>query len=330
MLETGLKGSDQAAAPGANKPDSETTRSAGAGENAEIKTYKMAERSDRLDFEIRSHTVRPPVTTPHRHEFFQIEANVAGEAHHVISGQRRRYPARSLIFILPYRVHYAAHEWSNPDYYVINFAANFLKPDFNLSPLDIEAASIVKYPELIPFLYQGSVDFTFTEEEFEHISAILELLISLQQHRTMGTMERVRGALLEIIGFTVERHADDLQALAESRAFMKGRPDALARVMKYIDDNLSSNLSLNEVAEATYLSPNYVSQVLKRQTGMAFIEWLTARRMEQAQHQLAHTVERISKIANSVGFEDEAYFTRRFRQIFKQSPSEYRRSMREV
>lgn len=296
-------------------------------DNPEIKTYKMVERSDRLDFEIRNHTVRPPVTTPHRHEFFQIEANVAGAAHHVIGGQRCSYPARTLIFILPYRVHYAAHELGNPDYYVINFAANFLRQDFDLSPLEMEAASIAKYPELIPFLYQGYVDFVFTEQEFAHISGLIERLTRLHQNRTLGTMERIRGALLELIGFAVETHAPALQSLSESRAYMQGRSDALQRVLKFIDENLHHDISLNEVAHATFLSHNYLSQLLKKQTGMAFIEWITARRMEQAQHLLAHTVERISEIANTVGFTDDAYFTRRFRQKFGQSPSEYRKSM---
>lgn len=294
----------------------------------EIKTYKMVERSDRLDFEIRNNMARPPVATPHRHEFFQIEANVAGEAHHVIAGRRCSYPARSLIFTLPYRVHYAAHELSNPDYYVINFAANFLRQDFDLSPLEMEAASIAKYPELIPFLYEGYVDFVFTEQEFAHVSAILDRLTQLHQKRTLGTMERVRGALLELIGFAVERHAPALHALLENRTFMQGRSDGLQRVLKFIDENLSRDISLNEVSEAAFLSPSYLSQLLKKQTGMAFIEWLTARRMEQAQHLLAHSVERISEIANVVGFSDDAYFTRRFRQRFRQSPSEYRKSMR--
>ena len=159
---------------------------------------------------------------------------------------------------------------------------------------------------------------------------MIDRLIELQKHRTLGTTERIRGALLEIIGFTVECHATKLQALSASRSFMKGRSDALARIMKFIDKSLGGNISLNQVAEATYLSPNYVSQLLKKQTGMAFVDWLTTRRMEQAQHLLAHTMERISKIANTVGFEDEAYFTRRFRKLFKQSPTEYRKSMREV
>jgi AraC-like DNA-binding protein len=301
-----------------------------AGEDASaIRTYRMVDRSERLDFEIRDHTVRPPVVSPHRHEFFQIEANIAGEAHHVLGGKRCRYPARSLIFILPYRVHYAAHEFGNPSYYVINFATNFLRHDFDLSPLDMEEASITEYPELTPFLYEGHVDFVFGERDFERIVGLLRHMTALHHDRKLGTLERIRGALLELIGFAVERHADQLQALAGSRVYMQGRTDALRRVLKFIDEHLERDISLNEVAEAAFLSPNYLSQLLKKQTGMAFVEWLTVRRMERAQHLLSHTGERIFAVANAVGFADEAYFTRRFRQRFGQSPSAYRKAMQQ-
>lgn len=304
-----------------------TAPPAGPQEAPGIRTYRMVDRSDRLDFEIRDHTVRPPVVTPHRHEFFQIEANTGGEAHHVLGGRRCRYPARSLIFILPYRVHYATHE-PGSQYWVINFATNFLRHDFDLSPLDMEEAAIAEYPELTPFLYEGHVDFVFGEQDFEHVLALLQHLAVLHGHRRLGTMERIRGALLELIGFTVERHAEQLQALSGSRVYMQGRTDALRRVLKFIDEQLQRDISLNEVAEAAFLSPNYLSQLLKKQTGMAFVEWLTARRMERAQHLLSHTGERIFSVANAVGFADEAYFTRRFRQRFGQSPSEYRKAMR--
>lgn len=293
-----------------------------------IRTYRMVDRSDRLDFEIRDQTVRPPVVAPHRHEFFQIEANVSGQAHHVLAGKRCAYPPRSLIFILPYRVHYAAHEGAGSEYYVINFATKFLRHDFELSPLEMEEASIAEYPELTPFLYEGHVDFAFGEADFQHVLALLRHLHALHHDRKLGTMERIRGGLLELIGFTVERHARELQALAGSRVYMQGRTDALRRVLKFIDEHLQRDIGLNEVAEAAFLSPNYLSQLLKKQTGMAFVEWLTARRMERAQHLLSHTTERIFEVANAVGFADEAYFTRRFRQRFGQSPSEYRKAMR--
>jgi AraC-like DNA-binding protein len=48
--------------------------------------------------------------------------------------------------------------------------------------------------------------------------------------------------------------------------------------------------------------------------------------MERARELLVHSGERISSVAHLVGFPDEAYFTRRFRQRFGTSPSAYRQA----
>lgn len=286
----------------------------------------MAERSERLDFEIRDQDARAPVVEPHRHEFFQIEANLRGTSHHLIAGRRCHYPPRSLVFVMPYRVHCALHA-ADPRYYVINFATDFLRPDLALSPMDMEEASISQFPELAPFIYEGYLDFVFDEAQFAHIETLLLRLMALHAQRRLGTLDRIRGALFEIIGFTTECHAEQLQALEENRVYLEGRSDALARVIKFIDEHLSQPISLNDAAEAAFLSPSYLSQLLKKQTGQAFVEWLTARRMQRARELLSHTGERVSAVANTVGFADEAYFTRRFNQHFGMSPTRYRQSV---
>ncbi len=294
-----------------------------------IHTYKMVERSDRLDFEIRGQSVRSPVTKPHRHEYFQIFVNQAGAAPHQLGGRLCESVPRSLVFVLPYRVHLAMVE-PGTRYQLINFASNFLRPEFSLTPLAMEEASITQYPELTPFIYQGWVNFVFDADEFAHIEALLHRLQVAHQQRTLGTLERVRGALLEIIGFTTEKFAPQLQALAEQRVYLQGHSDAVRRVMRFIDANLEGELSLAEVAEAAFLSPNYLSQLLKKQTGLAFVDWLTGRRMDRARELLAHTSERVGTVAHKVGFSDEAYFTRRFKQRFGVAPTAYRRSMQEA
>lgn len=294
---------------------------------AEIPTYKMVDRSERPDFEIRDQTVRAPLMQPHRHEFFQIEANLKGDAHHVIGGRRRPYPARSLVFVLPYRVHCAMHA-PGAEYRVINFSMNFLRAGFAPSPLELEEVSIADFPELAPFIYEGYVDFVFDEPEFAHVRRLLERLTELHQRRKLGTLPRIQGTLLELIGFATERYSSELLSLSENRMYLRGRSDALRRVLTYIDQHLHEPISLNEVAEAAFLSPNYLSQVLKKQTGLAFVEWLTVRRMERAQELLAHGNDRVYAVANAVGFTDEAYFTRRFGQRFGMSPTQYRRSVR--
>jgi hypothetical protein len=215
-------------------------------------------------------------------------------------------------------------------YQLINFSSKFLRPDFELSPLEMEEASIVKYPELTPFIYQGWFDFVFDEKEFAYIETLLQRVHDAHNIRRLGSLDRARGALFEIIGMTTEKFAPQLQVLAEKRVYIQDHTDALRRVLKFIDENLHREIGLNVVAEAAFLSPNYLSQLLKKQTGLAFVEWLTGRRMERAQHMLTHTTDRVSAIANKVGFADEAYFTRRFTKRFGVSPSAYRRSLREI
>lgn len=292
---------------------------------ADIRTYLMAERSARIDFEIRSESARAPVVTPHRHEFFQIFANIAGHAPHLIAGRRLACAPRSLVFVLPYRVHLAPYA-PGQRYQIINFASDFLRPDLELSSLQLEEASIAQYPELAPFLYEGDVDFRFDEQEFEHVQALLARMAALQARRTLGTTDRIRGALLELIGFATEKYAGQLQSLADRRVVLQHHTDALKRVLKFIDEHLAQDIGLNDVAEAAFLSPSYLSQLLKKQTGQAFVQWLTARRMERAREMLVHSGERVSRIAHAVGFADEAYFTRRFRQRFGTSPTACRRS----
>jgi AraC-like DNA-binding protein len=46
--------------------------------------------------------------------------------------------------------------------------------------------------------------------------------------------------------------------------------------------------------------------------------------MEKAQELLANTALRIHEVATAVGFEDDAYFTRRFKQLNGVSPRGYR------
>jgi AraC-like DNA-binding protein len=83
-------------------------------------------------------------------------------------------------------------------------------------------------------------------------------------------------------------------------------------------------MSLADAAAAADLSPNYLAHLIKKETGRTFTDLVTERRMERAQELLAHTSLRIGEVAAAAGFEDEAYFARRFRQCFRLAPRDYR------
>jgi len=290
---------------------------------AEIKTYQMSERSTNLEFEIRDWTARNPIITPHRHEFFQIHVNVNGGSRHGIRNKESIYPDKSLIFVLPFRVHFSQPA-INPNYHIINFSRNFLGSNLTADIFETEELIALEHPELIPFLYQGLIDFNFTESQFSYVMEILNKLYAINQERKLGWRERIRGIILDLIGFTTELHYEKINVLVHSHDHSPSITESFKRVIQYIDRNIQSDLTLESVAHATFLSASYISQLLKQKTGLAFVGWLTMKRMEKAQELLLMTDNRISQIAKEVGFLDEGYFTRRFRQKFNISPTEYR------
>ena len=122
------------------------------------------------------------------------------------------------------------------------------------------------------------------------------------------------------------QYEKEILALAARQAQRASRRAALARVVRHVRENLARRISLADAAAAVDLSRNYLAHLIKKETGKTFTDLITERRMEKAQELLAHTSLRVSEVAATVGFEDEAYFARRFRQCFRLAPSEYRLS----
>jgi AraC family transcriptional activator of pobA len=67
-----------------------------------------------------------------------------------------------------------------------------------------------------------------------------------------------------------------------------------------------------------------VTAVVRAQTGMTVLEWITERRMEEARRRLRETDEDVSIVAERVGYEDPAYFARVFRRTHGMSARDFR------
>ena len=293
----------------------------------DIRTYGMSERADHPDFDIRDQDVRRALTQPHRHEYFQIQVSLAGETRQSVGGSVRPFRRGSLSFILPYRVHLIPHP-AGSRYVLINMAQRFLRPDLDVDPLDLEDVPLSRAPELAPFLFQEYLDYAFEGDEFTEILSLIDRLRAENTARRFGSVELIRGLLLQLIALTCRKYESELLRLAAAQAQQTSRRDALQRVVRHIRAHLGEEVTLADAAAAAFLSPNYLAHLLKKETGRTFTELVTERRMERAQELLSNTAGRIAEVAHASGFADEAYFARRFKQWFGISPRAYRDSMR--
>lgn len=294
---------------------------------AAIRTYGMNERSDTVDFFIRDEAGRPPIIHPHRHDYFQIQLCIAGDTEQHIGGAVRPFRRGYASFVLPYRVHLVPHP-AGSRFVLINFAPSFLRPELDVDPLDLEDVSISRVPELAPFIYQEYVDFAFDDDEFHAIETLISHMMAEHGARGFGSLELLRGYLLQLIGMTCRRHEADLMRQFALQAHRVSQRESLQRVIRYVRAHLDREIALTDAAAAAFLSPNYLAHLLKKETGKTFTELVTERRLERARELLANTGMRIGDVANAAGFQDEAYFSRRFRQWFHQSPRAFRNSVR--
>lgn len=290
-----------------------------------IQTYGMQQRSDRMDFYIRDKSARPALTSPHRHEYFQIQINLGGDTVQHIGGAVRPFPRNTLAFILPHRLHVIPHP-EDGNFVLINFCQEFLLHHLPCDPMDLEDVSLAEAPELAPFRFQEHLDFILEDAEFAQVTALLEQMRKADQTRQLGSGSILRGYLLQLIGMVCNLFEPQLLGLSANKAERRGRRDAMGRVMEYIRAHIADPaMTLTDAAAAAFLSPNYLTHLLRKETGSTFSELVLERRMRLARTHLMNSQKPLSHIAQICGFADEAYFSRRFRKAHGVPPGQFRR-----
>jgi AraC-like DNA-binding protein len=290
-----------------------------------IQTYGMQQRSDRMDFYIRDKSARPALTSPHRHEYFQIQINLGGDTVQHIGGAIRPFPRNTLAFILPHRLHVIPHP-ENSNFVLINFSQEFLLHHLQCDPMDLEDVSLTEAPELAPFRFQEHLDFILGDADFAQVTALLDRMREADQTRQLGSGSILRGYLLQLIGTVCNLFEPQLLGLSANKAERRGRRDAMGRVMEYIRAHIADPaMTLTDAAAAAFLSPNYLTHLLRKETGSTFSELVLERRMRLARTHLMNSQKPLSHIAEICGFADEAYFSRRFRKAHGVPPGQFRR-----
>lgn len=96
---------------------------------------------------------------------------------------------------------------------------------------------------------------------------------------------------------------------------------------EYIKEHLTEDLSLKLVADKVGVSTAYLSTLFSQYLGCGFIDYLNKTRIEYACNYMQDGGMKIYEIAFQAGFHDEKYFSRVFKKVTGQSPSEYRRML---
>ena len=101
------------------------------------------------------------------------------------------------------------------------------------------------------------------------------------------------------------------------------------RAKKFIVDNLSTPITVKDVADHVHLSSEYFTKIFKLETGQNIKEYIILSKLEAAKEMLSHTNISVSLISIELGYTNFSHFSQIFKKYENVSPSEYRAKSRE-
>ena len=143
------------------------------------------------------------------------------------------------------------------------------------------------------------------------ISQYLKCHIIIEQANISNGILSIKDVYLKIINSVNEKK--------------KCSPMALL-IIKYIEENYYSNdLNINDISDKLEVTSSYLSKLLKKETGLSFIDYLTNIRIKKAMYIMEDPMIKIYDVAELVGYSNQHYFCRAFKRVVGFSPTEYKR-----
>ncbi len=100
----------------------------------------------------------------------------------------------------------------------------------------------------------------------------------------------------------------------------------LQEIEREIKQNFAENLTLKDLSRKYYVNPSYLGQIFRKKYDQSFKDYLCSVRINEAASMLVKSDDKISLIAEKVGYKDTDYFIQKFIEIKGCTPARYRKN----
>ena len=160
------------------------------------------------------------------------------------------------------------------------------------------------------------------ERTTEKIRELLQELRNETINKEQGYRIRVNACLASVIGQLIldcDIPFDDEPTEEKNQHLFY-----MEKALNYINDNLSDNLTLADIAAYAGFSRNYFSTIFADLNGLSPWDYITIQRIEMSKNLLCSTSFSVTEIAERCGYRNLANFNRQFKRIVGCSPREFR------
>ena len=144
-----------------------------------------------------------------------------------------------------------------------------------------------------------------------HRNTDTDFYLCIRESRTINSLEN---AVLGLLTKTIEILSGEGKSV--------GIP--VKKALKYIYDNYQKDLSLELIANECYINSSYLSRIFKKAMNEPISEYINKIRIEKAKELLTISALFSYEVAEAVGFNDPAYFSKVFKKMTGSSPKNFK------
>jgi len=168
---------------------------------------------------------------------------------------------------------------------------------------------------------------TFAQHpEMPRILELCKKACYVDQRSTLNAKFEIYSYVTMILTLLLRQYPDAL--VAAHKGNVRRHEQALLDADNYLRDHCDENIDLVQVAKDSGLHPTYFQKLFTEAFGSSPAQKLITYRIGRARGLLHDDNRPISEIARMCGFSYQSYFCRVFKRITKQTPSQYRQSLR--
>lgn len=155
----------------------------------------------------------------------------------------------------------------------------------------------------------------------DNIKFIIESLENSFNSNNFGSKLLSNSLFIQLLVYLNRVHLDNMYINDENSLNLK-YDKQIETILKYINNNLCEDLSIETLSQKFYLSKYYLMHKFKRETGYTVHNYVNQKRLLLAKD-LIKSGESITKVCTLCGFNDYSSFLRSFKNMFNKSPSTF-------
>ena len=239
---------------------------------------------------------------PHYHSLYEIYFMLEGNCTYIIDNKVYNVQAGDIVIIPEGIIHHTKYDTISHSRILVNCAPEYI-------PSSVKAAlPLGNYLYRNPFIVdEARKIFDKTESEYKKKDEFTEEILICHTYSLL---------------YLLLRNSDSCITVDEGNKVIE-------QAVAYIRENFSSDITLSSLAKKFSVSPEHFSRMFKKETGLGFSKYLNSLRLQYAEHLLRNSdIQNITQIAESCGFEDSNYFSKKFKEAYGASPKKIQKKGR--